>query len=59
MKELWSILMDKLKQVEPIVATIYIGVMSLLTLWMSTIIILRLFQMITEIVKTMSGKSVI
>lgn len=56
MKELWSILMEKLRQVEPIIATIWIGVVGLMFLWMSTIIITRLFTMITEIVTIMSGK---
>jgi hypothetical protein len=58
MKELWSILMEKLRLVEPIAALIAIGVMGLFTIGMMTKIIVELFFMITQIVAMFSGQPV-
>ena len=59
MKELWSILMDKLRQIEPNFAALGIGIFSLFTLWMSTLIVLRFFTMIIEVVTAFSGKPLV
>ena len=48
--------MEKLRLVEPIFATIWVGVFGLMFLWMSTIIITRFFTMVVEIVTVMNGK---
>ena len=58
MKELWKILMDKLRLVDPIAALIAIGVMGLFTIGMITKIIVELFIMITQIVAMFSGQPV-
>ena len=56
MKELWSILMEKLRQVEPNAAALGIGITGLFTIGMMTVIISKFFFMITEIVIALSGK---
>jgi hypothetical protein len=56
MKELWSILMNHLRQIESNYAALGIGVFSLFFLWMSTIVITRLFTMISEIVLAITGQ---
>jgi hypothetical protein len=58
MKELWSILMEKLKLVEPIEALIAIGIMGMFTIGMATIIICNFFFMITQIVAMSTGHPV-
>jgi len=54
MKELWSILMEKLKLVEPIEALIAI----MFTIGMATIIICNFFFTITQIVAMSTGHPV-
>jgi hypothetical protein len=56
MKELWAVLIEKLKQVEPIVASIEIGILSLFAIGMSTVVICGLFNLIEDIVLAFSGK---
>ena len=56
MKELWSILMEKLRQVEALEAAIGIGICSFFTIGMVTVIIVQFFKMITGIVLAFSGK---
>jgi hypothetical protein len=56
MKELWSILMEKLRLVEPIEALVAIGIMGLFTIGMITIVSSKLFTMITEIVLAFAGQ---
>lgn len=51
MKELWSILMEKLKQVEPNAASIGIGICGLFTIGMITVVTCKLFTMIIKIVE--------
>jgi len=58
MKELWKILMEKLRQIDPNAAALGIGVFSLFTLWMSTIVLVRFFGMIVEIVQVFSTGAV-
>jgi hypothetical protein len=58
MKELWSILMEKLKLVEPIEALIAIGIMGMFTIGMLTIIIKEFFFLITQIVAMSTGHPV-
>jgi hypothetical protein len=58
MKELWSILMEKLKLVEPIEALIAIGVMGMFTIGMLTIIIKEFFFLIIQIVAMSTGHPV-
>lgn len=58
MKQLWSILMDKLRQVEPNAAALGIGITGLFTIGMITKIIIELFFMITQIVAMFSGQPV-
>jgi hypothetical protein len=55
MKEFWTILMEKLRLVEPTEALVAIGVMGLFTIGMLTIVISKLFSMITEIVLAFTG----
>jgi len=56
MKVLWSILMEKLKQIEPNIAALGIGIFSLFTLWMLTITIVRLFDLIRDVVLALNGQ---
>ena len=58
MKELWTILMEKLKLVEPTESLIAIGIMGLFTIGMLTIIISRFFDLITQIVAISTGHPV-
>jgi len=58
MKELWKILMDKLRLVDPIAALIAIGVMGMFTIGMMTKIIIEFFFMITQIVALVVGQPV-
>jgi hypothetical protein len=58
MKELWSILMEKLKLVEPIEALIAIGIMGMFTIGMLTIITSRFFDLVTQIVAMSTGHPV-
>jgi hypothetical protein len=58
MKELWSILMEKVKQVEPNAAALGIGITGLFALAMTTRIIVALFKMIVEIVNAFAGQPV-
>jgi len=56
MKELWSILMEKLRQVEPTGAAVGIGICSIFTIGMLTVVICKLFSTITEVVLALSGQ---
>jgi len=58
MKELWSILMEKIKQIEPNAAALGIGIFGLFTIGMSTIVIVKLLNVIVEIVLALSGQPV-
>jgi len=58
MKELWTILMEKLRLVEPIESLIAMGVMGMFTIGMLTILISRFFDMITQIVAMSTGHPV-
>jgi hypothetical protein len=58
MKELWSILMEKLKLVEPIEALVAIGIMGMFTIGMLTIVTCSLFDLITQIVAMFTGHPV-
>jgi hypothetical protein len=58
MKELWTVLMEKLKLVDPIEALVAIGVMGLFTIGMLTIIISRFFDLITQVVAMSTGHPV-
>ncbi len=51
MKELWSVLIEKLKLVEPMIATIIIGILGLFTIGMATTVIVKLFDVIAKIVE--------
>jgi hypothetical protein len=55
MKELWSILMEKLKLVEPIEALIMIGITGMFAIGMSTVILVKFFSMIVAIVSGVGG----
>jgi len=58
MKELWEILMGKLKEIEPNAAAIGIGITALVTITMGTMIITSFFHMIVEIVSAITGAPV-
>lgn len=58
MKELWTILMEKLKEVEPTVAAIIIGIGSLFTIGMATIVTCKFFAMIIKIVEIVGQSDV-
>jgi len=58
MRQLWSILMEKVKQVEPNAAALGIGITGLFALALSTRIIVALFKMIVEIVTAFAGQPV-
>jgi hypothetical protein len=58
MKELWAILMEKLKLVEPTYSLIAIGVMGLFTIGMATIIITEFFFLIIQLVAMFTGNPV-
>ena len=51
MKELWTVLIEKLKLVEPLVAAIIIGILGLFTIGMTTVVTCKLFAMIIKIVE--------
>ena len=51
MKELWSILMEKLKLVNPDYATIGIGIVGIFSIGMLTKMVVSLFNMIVSIVE--------
>jgi hypothetical protein len=55
MKELWTILMEKLKLVEPVEALIWLGITGLFTVGMSTIVMVKFFKMIIELSLAFSG----
>jgi hypothetical protein len=58
MRQLWQILMEKVKQVEPNAAALGIGITGLFALAMTTRIIVALFKMIVEIVNAFAGQPV-
>jgi len=58
MKELWSILMEKLRQVESNVAVLGIGILALFTIGMSTIVVVDFINMIVKIVAFLSGQPI-
>ncbi len=55
MKELWTILMEKLKLVEPIESLIAMGILGMFAIGMSTIVIVKFFTMIIEVTHTLGG----
>jgi hypothetical protein len=56
MKEFWNILLEKLKQVDPLIASIEMGILGLFTIGMSTVVVCSLFNLIEDIVLAFSGK---
>jgi len=58
MRELWDVLMEKFKQLEPIVAIVWVGVISVFTIAMSTIIVTSFFGMIVKIVLAFTGNPI-
>lgn len=58
MKELWAILIEKLKQIEPIVAAVIIGICGLFTIGMATIVTCKFFTMIIKIVEIIGQSDV-
>jgi len=56
MKEFWRILLDKLKEVDPIIASVEMGILGLFTVGMLTIIVCNLFNLIEDIVLAFSGQ---
>jgi len=56
MKELWSILMEKLKLIEAQEAAIGIAFFGIFTIGMSTILIVKFLNVIVEIVLALNGK---
>ena len=58
MRQLWTVLIDKVKQVEPNAAALGIGILGLFALGMATRVIVAFFKMIVEIVLALSGQPV-
>ena len=58
MKALWSVLVEKLREVEAVYAALVVGIFSLFALWMSTIVLCRFFNMIVEIVHAFAGQPI-
>jgi len=56
MKQLWSILMEKVKQIDPPFAALGIGITGLFALGMTTKIVIAFFNMIVEIVLAFAGQ---
>ena len=56
MKQLWSILLEKVKQVEPNMASLGIGVMGLFAMGMVTRVIVAFFKMIVDIILAIKGQ---
>jgi len=55
-KELWAVLIEKMKLIEPNAAALGIGIFGLFTIGMSTIVIVKLLNVIVEITLALSGK---
>lgn len=51
MKELWSILLEKVRDVESTLATVILGICGLFTIGMATIVTCEFFRMIIRIVE--------
>jgi len=58
MRQLWTVLIDKVKQVEPNAAALGIGITGLFALAMATRVIVAFFKMVVEIVLAVSGQPV-
>ena len=56
MRQLWTVLIDKVKQVEPNAAALGIGITGLFALAMTTRIVVAFFKMVVEIVLAVSGQ---
>jgi len=56
MKELWKILIEKVKEVDPSMASLGIGITGLFALGMATRIIVAFFKMIVDIILALSGQ---
>jgi hypothetical protein len=56
MKELWAVLIEKVKQIEPNAAALGIGIFGIFTIGMSTIVIVKFLNVLVEIVLGFSGK---
>jgi hypothetical protein len=55
-KELWAILIEKVKQIEPNAAALGIGIFGIFTIGMSTIVIVKFLNVLVEIVNGLGGK---
>jgi len=58
MKELWTILMLKIRDIDSVMAVIMIMVATIFTIGMGTTIIFRFFDMIVEVVSAITGAPV-
>jgi hypothetical protein len=58
MKELWAILLEKVREVESTLATIILGVCGLFTIGMATIVTCKFFTMIIRIVEVFGQSDV-
>jgi hypothetical protein len=56
MKELWAVLIEKVKQIEPNAAALGIGIFGIFTIGMSTIVIVKFLNVLVEIVTGLGGK---
>ena len=56
MRQFWTILIEKVKQVEPNAAALGLGIFGLFTLGFATRVIVAFFKMIVEIVLALSGQ---
>jgi len=55
-KELWAVLIEKVKQIEPNAAALGIGIFGIFTIGMSTIVIVKFLNVLVEIVNGLGGK---
>jgi len=55
MRQLWSILLDKVRQVEPNFAALGIGITGLFAMIMVTKVVIAFFNMITSIVTSVTA----
>jgi hypothetical protein len=58
MKELWTILMDKLREIEAQEAAIGIAIVGMFAIGMATVVIVKFFAMISQIALGASGHPV-
>ena len=55
MKELWTILMEKLKLIEPTIAAIIIGIGGIFTIGMTTVVTVKFLNTIIRIVEVLGS----